>query len=100
MTFLGTSAASRVSQAVVGGIQVFIFEDMSWSHSTIAPGATAETGTPGLVWPLIGRWADRFGPRGLMPGALAISGAVFFAVAKQLSAWMGQQPQELLLQGE
>ena len=58
MTFLGTFAASGVSQAVIGGIQDFIFEDMSWSQTTIALAATAGTWAGGLVSPFIGRLDD------------------------------------------
>jgi len=87
MTFLGTFAASGVSQAVIGGIQDFIFEDMSWSRRTIALAATSGTWAAGLVSPFIGRWADRFGPRWLMPVALAIGGGAFFALAGITAVW-------------
>ena len=87
ISFLGTFAASGVSQAVLGGIQDFIFEEMSWNRSTIALAATAGTWTAGLVSPLIGRWADRFGPRWLMPVALAIGGGAFFALAGINAVW-------------
>jgi hypothetical protein len=40
---MGTYAATGSAQLVLGGVQNFIFEDMSWDRSTIAYAVTAGT---------------------------------------------------------
>ena len=73
-----TFAATGSSQVVIGGVQDFIFEDMGWTRSTIAFAATIGTWASGLLGPIVGRLADKYGPRWLMPGALVIAGLAFF----------------------
>ncbi len=84
---LGSYAGTGVSQVVLGGIQTLIFEDMGWERSTIAFAVTAGTWTSGLLTPFIGRLADRYGPRGLMPAAALVAGVCFFALAGVQSIW-------------
>ena len=84
---LGAFAATGVAQVVLGGIQNLIFEDMGWDRSTIAFAVTAGTWASGLLTPLVGRLADRYGPRGLMPGAALVVGACYFALAGIQSVW-------------
>ena len=76
-----TFAATGSSQVVLGGVQDFIIEDMGWSRSTLAFAATAGTWTSGLITPIVGNLADRYGPRGLMPIGLLIAGTAFFLLS-------------------
>ncbi len=84
---LGTYAATGSAQLVLGGIQNLIFEDLGWDRSTIAFAVTIGTWTAGLVTPFVGRLADRYGPRGLMPISLIITGLSFFAFAGIHAVW-------------
>ena len=78
LSFLAAFAASGVSQVVFGGIQVYITDDTGLKKSTISIAVTAGTWVSGLLAPFIGRLADRYGPRWLMPVGLVISGISFF----------------------
>ncbi|MCH7786390.1 MAG: MFS transporter, partial [Chloroflexi bacterium] len=84
---LGTYAATGSAQLVLGGIQNLIFEDLGWDRSTIAFAVTVGTWTAGLITPLFGKLADRYGPRGVMPISLIIVGISFFAFAGVHSVW-------------
>ncbi|MCI0438949.1 MAG: MFS transporter [Chloroflexi bacterium] len=84
---LGSYAGTGVSQVVLGGIQTLIFEDMGWERSTIAFAVTAGTWTSGLLTPFIGRLADRYGPRGLMPIGALVAAVCFFALAGIQTIW-------------
>ena len=83
----GTYAATGATQLVLGGVQNFIFEDMGWERSTIAYAVTAGTWASGLLTPFVGRLADRYGPRGLMPLAAFIAGLCFFAIGGIQAVW-------------
>ena len=87
MACLATFAGSGVSQAVLGAMQDFIFDDMGWSRTTIAFAATSGTWCAALMSPLIGRFADRYGPRWLMPVGLLIGGTSFFFLAGIQAVW-------------
>ena len=87
MSAVGTYAATGATQLVFGGVQNFIFEDMGWDRSTIAYAVTAGTWASGLLTPFVGRLADRYGPRGLMPLAAFIAGICFFALAGIQAVW-------------
>lgn len=87
MSAVGTYAATGATQLVIGGVQNFIFEDMGWERSTIAYAVTAGTWASGLLTPFVGRLADRYGPRGLMPFAAFIAGGCFFAIAGIQAVW-------------
>ena len=87
MSAVGTYAATGATQLVFGGVQNFIFEDMGWERSTIAYAVTAGTWASGLLTPFVGRLADRYGPRGLMPLAAFIAGLCFYAIAGIQAVW-------------
>ena len=87
MSAVGTYAATGSTQLVFGGVQNFIFEDMGWDRSTIAYAVTAGTWASGLITPFVGRLADRYGPRGLMPIAAFIAGICFFAIGGMQTVW-------------
>ena len=87
MSAVGTYAATGSTQLVFGGVQNFIFEDMGWDRSTIAYAVTAGTWASGIITPFVGKLADRYGPRGLMPIAAFIAGLCFFAIAGMQAIW-------------
>ena len=87
MSAVGAYAATGATQLVFGGVQNFIFEDMGWERSSIAYAVTAGTWASGLLTPFVGRLADRYGPRGLMPIAAFIAGLCFFAIAGVQAIW-------------
>ena len=87
MSSLATFAASGVSQVVLGGIQVYVSEDTGWSISTFSYAATIGTWCSGLIAPFIGRLADRYGPRWLMPSGLLIAGVCFLLLSGVSSVW-------------
>ena len=72
---------------VLGGIQVYISEDTGWDTSVLSYAATAGTWCSGLIAPVIGRLADRYGPRWLMPTGLLIAGACFLVLADVSAMW-------------
>ena len=84
---LASYAATGVAQVVLGGIQNLIFEEMGWDRGVIAYAATAGTWASGLLSPFVGRLADRYGPRGLMPIAAIVVGGCFFAIAGIEAVW-------------
>ncbi len=87
ITSFATFAATGVSQVVLGGIQVYISDDTGWSASTLSYAATIGTWCSGLIAPVIGRMADRHGPRWLMPSGLVIAGACFLLLSGVSSVW-------------
>ncbi len=82
-----TFVATGVSQVVLGGIQVYVSEDTGWSASTFSYAATAGTWCSGLIAPFIGRLADRYGPRWLMPAGLLVAGVCFLLLSGVSSVW-------------
>ena len=87
MSSLATFGASGVSQVVLGGIQVYISKDTGWSTSTLSYAATAGTWGSGLIAPAIGRLADHYGPRWLMPAGLIVAGVGFLLLSGVDSLW-------------
>ena len=87
ITSVATFAATGVSQVVLGGIQVYIMDDTGWGAGTLSYAATAGTWCSGLIAPFIGRLADRYGPRWLMPAGLVIAGTCFLLLAGVSSVW-------------
>ena len=87
ITSLATFTATGVSQVVLGGIQVYVSNDTGWSVSTFSYAATIGTWCSGLIAPFIGRMADRYGPRWLMPAGLVIAGVCFLLLSGVSSVW-------------
>ena len=84
---MATFAASGLTQVVLGGIQVYITDETGWDEGSLAFAATLGTWASGLLAPIIGRLADRFGPRWLMPFGLIVAGAAFFMISGADSVW-------------
>ena len=84
---MATFGATGVSQVVLGGIQVYISEDTGWDPSILSYAATAGTWCSGLIAPAIGRLADRYGPRWLMPVGLLIAGVCFLGLSGVSAVW-------------
>ena len=87
ITSMTTFAGSGVTQVVLGGIQVYITEDTGWTKSTLSFAALAGTWASGPLTLLVGRLADRYGPRWLMPVGLAVTGVCFLSLAGVTSVW-------------
>lgn len=87
ITALATFAASGLTQVVLGGVQVYITDETGWDEGSLAFAASIGTWASGLVAPLIGRLADKFGPRWLMPCGLVIAGISFFVLAGSNAVW-------------
>ena len=87
ITSLATFAASGLTQVVLGGIQVYITDETGWEDGSLAFAATLGTWLSGMLAPIIGRLADRFGPRWLMPFGLVIAGVSFFVLSGADSVW-------------
>ena len=87
ITSLATFGATGVSQVVLGGIQVYITDDTGWDPSTLSYAATIGTWCSGLIAPLIGRLADRYGPRWLMSAGLLIAGVCYLWLAGVSAVW-------------
>lgn len=87
MGALGTYVASGAAQITLGGIQGLITDDTGWDRQTLALAVTAGTWTGGAITPFIGRLADRYGPRGLMPLATLVTGLCFFGLAGSSAVW-------------
>lgn len=62
-------------------------EDLGWSRSTIAGAVTVGTIAAGVIAPLSGSLADRFGPRVLLSGGAAFVGAGLLALAWTTEPW-------------
>ncbi len=87
ITSLATFCATGVSQVVLGGIQVYITDDTGWDPSTLSYAATAGTWCSGLIAPIIGRLADRYGPRWLMSTGLLIAGVCYLLLSGVSAVW-------------
>ncbi len=85
---VATFAASGLTQVVLGGVQVYITDESGWDEGSLAFAATLGTWMSGMIAPLIGRLADRFGPRWLMPFGLIVAGIAFFVIAGSNSVFM------------
>ena len=78
---VATFAASGLTQVVLGGVQVYITDESGWDDGSLAFAASLGTWLSGMIAPLIGKLADRFGPRWLMPFGLITAGISFFVIA-------------------
>jgi len=88
ITSVATFAASGLTQVVLGGVQVYITDESGWDDGSLAFAATLGTWMSGMIAPVIGKLADRFGPRWLMPFGLVVAGISFFVIAGSNSVVM------------
>ena len=87
MVALGAFVATSIAGVVLGGIQGFIFEDTGWSRSTIGLAAGTGVLASGLVAPFVGRLADRYGARWLIPSGTLFLGVCLFSFIWVHSIW-------------
>jgi sugar phosphate permease len=80
VSFFSTFAATSVAQVVLGGIQMYILEDTGWAKTDFSLTIAIGTWISGFISPFIGRWADKYGPRQLMPLALVIIALCYFGI--------------------
>ena len=84
---LATFAGTGISQIMLAGIQTIITDDTGWSSKQIAYAATGGGLATGLITPLTGRLADRFGPRVIMPIGLLIASGSYLMLSMTHSIW-------------
>jgi OFA family oxalate/formate antiporter-like MFS transporter len=87
MVALGAFVATSIAGVVLGGIQGFIFEDTGWSRSTIGVAAGTGVLASGLAAPIVGRLADRYGARWLIPAGTFMLGICLFSFVWVHSIW-------------
>jgi len=80
-------AATGSSQLVFGAMQTFLLDDFGWQRSTLSIPITLATWTSGIVAPLVGRLADRYGARWLMPIGAVVVALGFFGIAGVQAVW-------------
>ena len=81
MACLSSATGASVSQVVMGAIQVYIVDDTGWDYSTLSLAVTAGTWCSGVLSPLAGAWADRYGPRVLTTLGLLAVGCALLALS-------------------
>ena len=84
---MGAFVATAIAGVVLGGVQSYILEDTNWSRTSIGLAASVGVWASGLFAPIAGRWADRHGPRWMMPVGLIVLGLSMIAVAGVNAAW-------------
>lgn len=78
--FFSTFAATSVAQVVLGGVQMYILEDTNWSKTEFSFTIACGTWISGFISPFIGKLADKYGPRQLMPAALILISLCYFGI--------------------
>ena len=79
-SFFSTFAATSVAQVVLGGVQVFILEETGWKETEFSITIAIGTWLSGFISPFVGRFADKYGPRQMMPIALVIVAICYFII--------------------
>jgi sugar phosphate permease len=83
----GAFVATSIAGVVLGGIQGFIVAETGWNRSFIGLAAAVGVWGSGLLAPFIGRLADHYGPRWLMPLGTLTLGLGLFALAGVHAIW-------------
>lgn len=81
MACLSSGTGASVSQVVMGAIQVYIVDDTGWDIGTLSIAVTAGTWCSGILAPLAGALADRYGPRVLTTLGLVVVGCALLALS-------------------
>ncbi len=85
---VGGFLGAGTSQLFMGVMLKPITEDLGWSRTAVTGALTAGTIVAGLISPIFGRLADRYGPRVLVTiGALLVAGS-YFLMASITAIWM------------
>ncbi|MBI4498215.1 MAG: MFS transporter [Chloroflexi bacterium] len=87
MSIVSGFLASGMTNLVMGVLLKPMSEDLGWSRTLVAGALAAGTVGGGVLAPIIGRLADRRGPRLLMSGGAAIVGSLFLALPLTQAAW-------------
>ena len=87
MAFLAAFGATGMTQVAMGGIQIFITEDTGWSRTTVSLAVTAGSWLGGVFSPILGRLADKHGPRWLMALGLIVAALAFFSLGQVREVW-------------
>ena len=87
MTLLAGFLATGSSQLVFGAMQIFILDEMGWDRSVLSGAITLATWISGFCAPIVGRLADKYGARWLMPIGAVVVGGSFFAISGIQGVW-------------
>ena len=79
--------AAGVSNITMAVVLKPISEDLGWSRTLMAAAITVGSLSGGLLSPLFGPLADRFGPRVLLPLGGALVGLLAFGVSASTEPW-------------
>lgn len=86
-TALGNFVATSLAGVVLGGIQGLIIKETGWKRTTIGLTATTGVWMSGVVAPIAGRLADRYGPRWLMPSGALFLGLCLYSLGGVNTVW-------------
>jgi MFS family permease len=78
---LGGFLGAGMSQLFMGVMLKPMTEDLGWTRTAISGAITSGTVVAGLLAPIFGRLADRFGPRGLITAGALLVGCAYFLMA-------------------
>ena len=87
VVILAAFAGTGISQIMLAGIQTIITDDTGWSSKQIAFAATGGGWATGLLTPLMGRLADRYGPRAIMPIGVLVAAGTYTLISEAHSLW-------------
>ena len=87
MFVLAGSLAAASSQPFMAVMLVPITEEFGWSRTEATTAISAGTIGTGFVSPFIGRLADRYGPRFLVPAGGLLLALAFFLIAGVNALW-------------
>ncbi len=87
MVGLSSFLGAGLNNVSLGVLLRPLSEDLGWSRSLTAGAIGAGTVAAGLLAPVAGQLADRYGPRVLLPLGAALSGVLVFAISRVNEPW-------------
>lgn len=85
---VGGFLGAGTSQLFMGVMLKPITEDLGWSRTAVTGALTAGTIVAGLLTPIFGRLADRYGPRVLVTIGTLLIAVSYFLMASLTAIWM------------
>jgi MFS family permease len=87
VVMLAAFIGSGLNNVNMGVIFKPMSDDLGWSRSLMAGAVAGGTIVGGIVTPLAGQFADKFGPRVLMPAGAVLMGLLSIALALVTEPW-------------